>query len=802
MSFFRSDLRPAYRALTRSPLLTGVAILTLALSIGLNTAMFSVVDAVVLRPLPFERAERLVALCEHDRGEATDWCGASVPDVFDVAQRSRTIAVVGVARSWPLTIRTREKTEGVEGGLATAEAFRALGVEPLLGRLIEPEDAGASWKRVAVLSHELWQDRFGGRTDIVGQSLTVDDEPHTVVGVLPPGVRVPLLERVRLWRPVHVDPRDEQRRDWRGFQAFGRLAEGATVEQAEAEVAALAGAIQRDHFPSKPGWSIAVQPWQDVVVGAVRRSMYVFAGAVGLVLLIGCANVANLLLAQATARERELAVHAALGASRSRLVRRLLTESMLLAVGGCLAGLLLGWWAARLFVTLAPSGIPRIDQVGLDARVLAFTALAGAVVTILVGVAPALRATRIDPHRVLIEGGRSGTGRRGNRIGEALIVGEIALAVVLVTGAGLLVRSFATQLDWNPGFEQDHLLTTWTFSSPGKFQSREQVADFIARAEDALRTIPAVTAVASGSAGPLFGGDGEMHFTLDGQPEPPGASRQVTLWYDVSPDYFATLGLPIVRGRSLATTDRVGTPLVGVINETFARRFFAGDPLGHLVRLTEHDAEVTVVGVVRDVPPVRPDAAVPAQLFWSNRQIPRPANYYLVRVAGDPAGLVASIKSRLEQVDPDMQISATRTMGDWLRRELVRPRFGAVLLGTFGALALGLAAVGIYGLLAYTVAQRTREIGIRVALGARSPTIVAAVLRRGLALAGVAIVVGVAGAIGLTRVLRGMLAGVEPTDPVSFVAAVVVLVGATTLACVIPARRASRVDPMVALRAE
>jgi putative ABC transport system permease protein len=797
------DVRLAIRSLAKHRTVTAVAVATLALSIGITTAVFSIVNAVVLRPLPFASPERLVALCELDRGERTDWCGASVPDVYEVAERVPDIAVAGIAREWPFMMRTTDGAEAVRGGLISAETFRALGVTPLAGRLIAPGDIGTSWRRVVVIGNDFWRTRFGGRRDVIGQAITLDDEPHTIIGVLPPDATLPLLERVQMWRPVHVDPRDEERRDWRGFLAFARLRDGASLERVQRDVAVVAADIQRRHFPTKVGWTIGVRPWLDVVVGSVRRTMYVFLGAVGFVLLIGCANVANLLLARSTVRQREMAVRTALGATRHALVRALLVESLILALAGTAAGLLLAWWASRAFVAIAPAGIPRIDQVGLDPRVLAFTIGLSILTTLLVGTAPALRATRVDLQATLGEGGRAGTaGRRTTRLGAALIVGEIALAVILVTGAGLLGRTYATLLGWRPGFEQEHLLTTWVLAS-GKLEKREQVVDLLRRAEDELRTIPSVVSVGAGSAGPLFGGDGEGTFTVDGSTAPTdGAPRQAALWYDISPGYFRTIGLPIVQGRDVADRDVLSAPLVAVVNQTFARRFLGSQPVGRRIHMMEQDADFTVVGIVRDVPPVRPGDEVKPQIFWSNRQVPRPATYFLIRTAGDPASVSSAIRARLHTVDADMHVSQIRTARDWLSRELVRPRFGAVLLATFGALALLLAALGTYGLMAYAVAQRTKEIGIRMALGARPRAVVAQILTRGLKLAGLGVGLGFIGTLALTRLIRGMLAGVSANDPVSLGVSAVLLILAAALACVLPAGRASRVDPIVALRVE
>jgi putative ABC transport system permease protein len=792
-------IRHALRALAKTPAVTGIALTTLALTIGLNTAVFSIVNAVVLRPLPFPRSDRIIALCESDTGERDDWCGASTPDVADVAARSRTIAAAGIARSWPFLLKTVSGSEGVTGGLATPGAFRALGVNAAIGRLFDAEEIGANRQRVVVLSNEIWRSRFGARSDVLGRAITLDDEPHVIIGVLPPDTRVPLLDRVKIWRALDFDPRDEERRDWRGFQAFARLNDGVTLEQASREVATIAADIQRTHFAAKPKWTIGVRTWHEIVVGSVRRPMLIFLGAVGFVLLIGCANVANLLLARGAVREREVAVRAALGASRAELLRGSLIESLLLAFGGTALGLVVGSWATTVLVKFAPRGIPRIDHVGLDARVLAFTIGLSLLTTVLVGLVPALRASRVSLQKVLAEGGRTPTSRRVGRFASALIVAEISLAVVLVTGAGLLTRTLLTLTNWEPGFEQNHLLTTWAFVSEGKYRTSDAVASLFARAVDEIRTIPSVVAVGAGSAGPLFGGIEPGDFTIIGRP--PTTTHQSLRWFDISPGYFRALGLPIVRGRDIAPGDVAGAPLVSVINESFARRYFANeDPIGQRVRLRNEQDAFTIVGIVRDTPPLRPGDPVEIQMYWSNRQRPRWASYFVIRSAVPPAAIVKSVRERLLALEPDMQLSQTQSMPELLSQELVRPRFNVILLGTFGVLALLLATIGTYGLFAYTVASRSREFGVRSALGASPGAIVSGVLLHGLGLAGIAVAIGLAASLALTRLLSSLLAGVSATDPGTFAMTALVLLAAAALACILPARRASRVDPMVALR--
>jgi putative ABC transport system permease protein len=423
--------------------------------------------------------------------------------------------------------------------------------------------------------------------------------------------------------------------------------------------------------------------------------------------------------------------------------------------------------------------------------------------TILVGMAPAIRATRFDLQRALVEGGRTGTSHRTARLAPALIISQIGLAVILVTGAGLLMRSWVTLMSWRPGFEQEHLLTTWTLASTGQFQNRQQVAEYFARAEDELRTIPGVVAVGTGSAGPLFGGDGEGHFTMDGRGAPSDGTRQAAYWFDIGPTYFRTLGVPIVRGRDIATSDIVGAPMVAVVNEAFVRRYIgAAEPIGRVVRMLEHETDFTIVGVVRDIPPVNPGEAAPPQIFWSNRQVARPATYFLVRTSGDPASVGRAVQERLREFDRNLRVTAVRSMSDWLSTQLARPRFSALLLSTFGVLALLLSAIGTYGLISYTVAQQRKEIGVRMALGAQRRTIVREVLLRGLRMAVPGVMLGFLGAAVLTRLLKNQVAGITTIDPVTFAMSIGLLLVAAELASIVPAWRASRVDPIETLRAD
>jgi putative ABC transport system permease protein len=534
------------------------------------------------------------------------------------------------------------------------------------------------------------------------------------------------------------------------------------------------------------------------VVGSVQRALYVLLGAVGFVLLIGCANVANLLLARITHRGRELAVRAALGAGRWAALRLVLCESLVLAALGGGVGVLLSFWGLAAFVRVAPAWIPRLHEVTMDTRVLAFAVGISVLASLLFGAAGFARAARLNLGEALHGREVAPAGQVGVR--GALVIAETALALMLLTGAGLLVKSFVRLAQWNPGFDVEHLTTTWLLASEAKYSTPPQVAALWARAADELRALPGVVSVGEASAGPLFGGTETSSFRVVGRVT--GAADSATArWYDVGADYFATLGVPLLRGRGFAPSDVAGAPGVAIVNDALARRYWPGqDPLGQQVVM--EDRTMTIVGVVADVKPLNPDAAVQPEIYWPNRQAARWATYVILRTAGDPAGIERSARRRLQLLDPDLSVPAFQTLDAQLARQLVYPRFVTLLMATFAAIALLLAAVGVYGVIAYGVARRTREIGIQMALGATQGSVVRRIVWQGLLLAVAGVLLGAAGALAITPVLRGLLAGVAPGDPATLIAVAGLLVLVALVASYVPARRASGVSAVEALRAE
>ena len=799
MRDFLTDVRYCVRGLWAKPTFTGAVVATLAVGIATTAAVFSFVNAVVLRPLPYPNSGRLATICEQYPGSTPDWCSISPPNVEDIRARSRTLEALGVGRTWSYHLTTPTGQQSMSGAIVTPGALTALGARPVRGRLLEETDLIGQPSTVAMLSHESWQQRFGGAADIIGRTLTLDDRSVTIVGVMEPDFTLPKFDPVELWRPIHLMPNDEEARDWPGFVAYGLLRDGASVDDARREVAAIAATLKETHFAAKERWGLSVQSMQDLVVGSVKPTMYALLAAAMVILLIGCANVANLLLVRASARRRETAVRTALGATRARVARTFIIESVLIGVAGTAVGLLVANALSGMFRSLAPAGIPRLDTVGIDWPVIAFAMIVGIVASLLLGLVPAMHAGRGDLAESLRESGRT-VSRQSGRVGPTLVVVELALAVMLVTASGLLIRTFAAYSGWTPGFDPARLLVFSLSAPQASYPTGEQVAGLWTRVEDELRTLPGVEAVATASAGPLFGGDGAAAIELEGQPTPSGASAQ---WFDVSPGWFMTLGIPIMRGRDLQPTDQPNTPRVALVNETFAMQYWPGsDAVGKRFTMTDRGMTLEVVGVVRDVPPLNPGSLTVPQVYWSNRQLPRPYTYVAMRSSVPPASLAAPVRARLAMIDDDLTPGALRPYSEVVARQLARPRFTMMLLGGFGLAALLLSAIGVYGLLAYVVSLRTREIAIRLALGARRDQVLRDVLASGLRLTLIGGAIGVLASLVMGRAISTMVAGISTRDPATFIAAAATLMGVALIACVIPARRASGVDPVSALSAE
>jgi putative ABC transport system permease protein len=799
MSTLLTDLRYALRTLRKTPSFTGAAVLVMALGIGATTAIFSVVHGILLQPLDLPNADRLLALCEDNPRVPAGFCIAAPPNVADWGKASRTLESVGIGRDWGRSLRLDGPSIAVSGGIADPGFFETLGIRPALGRMFTEEEMGAGRDQVAVISYGFWESQFGGDPRVVGRRVLIDNRPQEIIGILPRDAEVPTLEGVQIWKPLHFDPRAEQVRNWRGFKAVGRMRAGVDISAVSGELEELQAQLAEAHPESVRGWEVRVTPLRERVIGGVRRTLLFFIGAVGLLLLIACANVANLLLARAVRRGRELAVRGALGASGGRLVRQLLTEAVVLALLGGLVGLALAMVATESFVALAPGNLPRLDEVAVNAPVLLFAFALSLLTATAFGLVPALRVSRIRPVEMLKEGARGSSLREGARTRGALIVAELALTMTLLVDAGLLTRSFANLLDWEPGFQRENLVAgSLRLSRPG-LDGRGVVGVF-EEVERQVEGLPGVISAGATSAGPIFGGIEPTRAWRPGGEKEEGV---VARYFDISAGYFRTLGLPLLAGRTFRASDDQGAPPVAIVNQSLADRLWPGESAIDKEVLTFEGEELrAVVGVVADVHPFDPDAPAEPQIFFPKRQFPRSATFLVVRTARDPADVIEPMRQRVAEVDPAITIGSLRTMEDLIDRELVEPRFNMALIGSFAVLALVLAGVGIYGVLAYTVAQRTREIGIRMALGAQRTRVVRAVMGQGMIMAGLGLVLGLGLAMATSRVLANLLHGVQPGDPLTLAGTALFLSLISAAACLLPARRASRVDPAIALRAE
>jgi len=806
MGSLAGDLRLAIRRLRRSPGFTAAAVLTLALGIGANSAFFSLADAALLRPLPYPTADRLVMLWESQATAGKKRERASAANFLDWRRESRALDELTAWAPWGFALSGDGEPEELATVRASANLFRTLGVSPALGRGFLPEEETPGRDRVVVLSHAFWLARLGGDPKAVGRTLTLDGVPHEIVGVMPAEFRFPDDASVALWNPLAFDASELVTRAERRFNVIGRLAPGATLTDATAELDLLAARLADEHPETNAGWTVTALLAGDAVAAGGRPAVTLLLSTVALVLLLACANVGHLFLARALDRERELAIRVALGGAPARLLRLLVLECGVVAVLGAVAGIALAAWAVPLIQSFDPGLLPGWREATLDGRVLAFTLVLLVPVTFLCGVLPALRAVGLDRRAPLnAAGSRLTEGRERGRVRRGLIVVEVALSVVLLVAAGLHFRSLVRLQQVDPGFDAERVLAATVFLSGTRQRSDEQEIAFFGQVVERLGRRPGIVAAGAVTTLPMnpIGIDYDLPFGADGNPPPATADRQEVDFRAVAGDYFRALGVPVTRGRGFDATDREDAARVVMVNQTLARRFFPGEnPVGHRVWVGGGIGAATVVGIVGDVRHRSLAARPRSELYVPFRQYPHGGMTVVVRAPGDPAGLARMVKAEIYGLDPSQPISDLVTLPELLHGSVSPQRFNLLLLGGFAALALLLAAVGVYGVIAYSVGQRTREIGIRMALGAAGREIRQAVVRPAVGLAALGVALGSAAAWLLGRVLAPELYEVSPHDPLTFVLVACVLLSAAWAACAIPARRAGRLDPLVALRSE
>src|SRR4051812_31896918 len=811
METILKDIRYAFRQLIKHPAFSLIAIFALALGIGANTAIFSVVNAVLLQPLPYRAPNELVWLWGTNPLNDIPKESASYPDFNDWRQQAQSFqTMAGFAKSSPILTGDGGEPERLPGAVVLGDFFTVLGVEPALGRKFLPDENEQGKNRVVILSHNLWQRRFGGDPKVVGQQISVNGNPNTIVGVLPAGFQDPIpnaRKPVELWIPLTVsdDMRNSRRGDF--LYVVARLKAGVSLEQARAEMKGIAGRLEKQYPDTNTAWSVIVEQLHETLTGDIRPALLLLLGAVAFLLLIACANVANLLLARASSRQRGIAVRAALGASLRRVVRQLLTENIFLSLGGGALGLLFAVWGIHALLALSPGNIPRLETVGISHQVLWFTIALSLLTGLIFGLAPALTASRPNLNDTLKEGGRSAAeSSGGRRLRNAMAVAEIALSLVLLVGAGLLVRSFIRLQDVKPGFNPGHLLAV-DLSLPAAKYGEPQQVQFFDQLLASVSQQPGVQAASIASDLPLGGNADFLAFSVEGRllaptDRTPDAEARV-----ISPDYFRTLQIPLRSGRLLNERDVTGAPDAAVINETLARKYFPGeDPLGKRVTFGDPQAKdvqwFTVVGVVGDVHGTRLNTEPYAQIYTSYRQTPRRAFSLIVRTAGEPTAMLKTVREQIWSLDRQQPLYNVRTVDQVMAQSIARPRFNMLLITILAGVALVLAAVGIYGVISYSVSQRVHEIGVRMALGATAGDVLRLVVGQGMLLAGLGLGLGLLAAFGLTRIMASLLFNVTATDPVTYFGLAFLLGLIALLACYIPARRATKVNPVTALRAE
>ena len=818
-----TDLRFAIRQLRKSPGFTLVAVLTLALGIGANTAIFSVINALLLKPLPFPAAEQLVAFGMTNTrltGPQSDLNPLSYPDFFDFREQNRTLASIAVFRERAFAITSAEGATSLRGVKASAEFFQVLGVAPIVGRnFTRPDEqaGGGPGGFKIILGHDFWQKQFGGDNNALGRTIELDRRQYHVIGVMPAGFQFPLqAEPLDFYVTIAEDaanpdgskPQTEQRGN-HGREAIARLKPSVSLAQAQADLSTIAASLEKQYPDSNSYRGVAFKPLREELIGDVRTALYVLFGAVACVLLIANANVANLLLARASARGKEMALRAAMGASRARIIRQLLTESLLLSSLGGALGLLIAQWGTEALIAAVPQNIPRISTIQLDAAVLAFTLLVSLATGVIFGLVPAWQASHVDLNTALKSGSRTSSGgERKGRLRNGLIVAEVALALVLLICAGLLIQSFARLGRVQSGLKTEQLLTARVQLPDIAYPKNENIIAFFEQFLPRVRALPGVESASVIVPLPLSGSNMVTSFDNEEHPLPdsqrPGAPVRI-----IGTDYFQTMGIAVRQGRVFDQTDRFDSTPVVIVNERFASKFFPGqNVIGKRIMpgMGADDSPEKmreIVGVVGNVKHLALKNEDSPEMYLAQTQIPFSVMSLVVRTSvSDPAALTSAVRKELAAMDSSIPLTSIRVFDEYVSRSLARPRFNALLLSIFAGVALVLTAIGIYGVMAYSVAQRTNEIGIRIALGAGQSSIFRLVVGQAMTLVGISIVIGVAGAFGATRLLSTLLFGVSTWDPLTFGAIVVLLAVVAFLAAWLPARRAANVNPIVALRAE
>ena len=817
MATLWQDLKYAVRSLRLNPGYTAIVLATLALGIGANAAIFSVADAVMLRPYSYPDIDRVVMINETTRKGGV--MSVAWPTFQDWAAQQQSFEYFGLFRSTTANLTGGDQAERLNAAIASSQIFGALGIGPSAGRAFTPEEDKPGAPRTALVSERLWRTRFAADPGIVGRTVVLNSEPHVIVGVMPPGMRFP-SRLTDVWLPLGpiVGTLPAGRGNHPNLFVAARLKPGVSFERAAADMDTIARRLEKQYPDSNTDVAVAMIPYYEQIVQSIRPTLYVLLGAVGFVLLIGCANLANLMLARAERRQREIAVRAALGAERRRIVQQLLTESLLLALVGGGLGILLANWIVTVFVASRPVTIPRIDLIGVDGRVVAFAALLSIATGVIFGLVPALRASAPDLLASLKQAGRGGGMAPSRRFRSALVIVEVAMALVLLAGAGLMIRSFARLMAIEPGFDPDGVVTMRLTLPPAKYREQERWTAFHAELVRRVSAIPGVTAAAVNSAVPLEGGGAESGVMVEGRPiPPPGTQGDMCLFQASSPEYFRAMGIPIVRGRPFSGRDgRSSTPVV-IVDDSLVSRLFPGeDPPGRRIafefrgdRQNPNPIWREIVGVVAHVRHYGIASEPPfVQLYTPVEQLPlwfeqrRPSMALFARTPLAAEAVTAAIRRELAVIDRDIPVYGVQTMRTYLAQSTEQPRLSVMLLGGLGGLALLLAVIGIYGVVSYSVAQRTQEIGVRMALGATRRDVLGMVGKQAMTLIGAGLLVGVGAALALGSVMQNLLFEVSPRDPATLTAIVAMLGVVGMVASFVPARRATRVDPIVALRAE